>query len=108
MPADQLISLIQLCVRTGRFAKGDGLLPAIQNQKAKLVVMSEDCGANRAKKITDKCAYYHIPLLVLPTLRFNMISSKVNKAVAILDPGFATNILKNARLQNEALIEPKS
>lgn len=108
MPADQVISLIQLCVRTGRFAKGDGLLPAIQNQKAKLVVMSAECGANRAKKIKDKCAYYHIPLLVLPALRFNSVSSKVNAAVALLDSGFATKILQLAKLHNEDLIESKS
>ncbi len=106
MPADQLLSLVQLCVRTGQFAKGDALLPSIQRSQAKLVVMSDACGANRAKKIRDKCAFYHIPLLVLPALRFNAISSKVNMAVAVLDQGFAKKILDLA--QHEKLIEEKT
>lgn len=103
MPADQLLSLVQLCVRTGQFAKGDALLPSIQTTKAKLVVMSEACGANRAKKIRDKCAYYHVPLLVLPALRFNAISSKVNMAVAVLDKGFASKVIELAK--REGLME---
>ncbi len=105
MPADRLLSLVQLCIRTGQFAKGDALLPSIQATHARLVVMSEACGANRAKKIRDKCAYYHVPLLVLPALRFNAISSKVNMAVALLNQDFATKTIELAR--QEGLLEEK-
>lgn len=100
MPADQLISQIQLAVKTGRFARGDALLPSIQSKKACLVVLSEDCGANRAKKIKDKCAFYQVPLVILPALRFNAISSKVVSAAAITDPGFARRIQEAAQREH--------
>ncbi len=96
MPADQILSLAQLCVRTGRFAKGDALIPSIQKEQAKVVLLSDGCGANRAKKIQDKCAYYQIPLIVLPSAKFESISSKINGAFAILDPGFAKGIIQAA------------
>lgn len=96
MPADQILSLAQLCIKTGRYAKGDALLPSIQKEQAKCVLLSDGCGANRAKKIQDKCAFYHIALIQLPAWQFDAISSKVNGAVAILDPGFANGIIKAA------------
>lgn len=100
MPADQLISLASLVVKTGRYARGDNLLPSIQNQKAKVVILSDGCGANRSKKIQDKCAYYQIPLVILSALRFNSISSKVQGAMSVLDDGFAKSILNQAKLDS--------
>ncbi|MBF0578887.1 hypothetical protein IM774_03595 [Erysipelotrichaceae bacterium RD49] len=106
MPADQILSLAQLCIKTGRYAKGDALLPSIQKEQARCVLVSDGCGANRAKKIQDKCAFYHIALIKLPAWQFDAISSKVNGAVAILDPGFASGIIKAAlRKQNDPEIE---
>lgn len=97
MPADQLVSMASLCVKTGRFARGDALLPSIQSQKALVVLLSDGCGANRSKKIQDKCAYYQIPLVIVSAFRFNLISGKVQGAVAILDRGFAKSILETAK-----------
>lgn len=100
MPVDQLVSLASLVVKTGRYARGDNLLPSIQSQKAKVVLLSDGCGANRSKKIQDKCAYYQIPLIILSTLRFNAISSKVQGAMSVLDEGFAKSILNQAQLDS--------
>lgn len=100
MPADQLVSLASLTVKTGRYARGDQLLPSIQSQKAQVVILSDGCGANRSKKIQDKCAYYKIPLVILSALRFNTISSKVQGAMSVLDEGFAKSILNQAKLDS--------
>lgn len=96
MPADSLLTQCQLAVRTGRFAKGDALLPAVTGKQAYAVVQSEGAGQNRAKKLRDKCSYYNVPLVILPALRFNAISEKVASAMAVTDPGFADRIVKGA------------
>lgn len=100
MPADQLVSLAGLSVKTGRIAKGDALLPAITSSTSKLVMLSDGCGANRKKKIQDKCRFYHIPLIEIPAMRFDQISGKVNGAFAILDTGFAGKLIEIAKLQS--------
>lgn len=48
------------------------------------------------QKIQDKCAYYQIPLILLSAAKFESISSKINGAFAILDPGFAKGIIQAA------------
>lgn len=94
MPADGLVSLAQLSIRAGKYARGDALIPSIQKKQANCVLLSSSCGANRSKKITDKCAFYHIPLYVLDPQRFDAISPAVSGAMAILDPGMADGIRK--------------
>lgn len=94
MPADRFVSLAQLAVKAAKIAKGDALIPSIQKQQAKLVLLSTASGANRAKKIRDKCATYKIPLLEVEASRFEKISPFISGALAILDEGFASGIQK--------------
>lgn len=106
MPADSLVSLIQLAVKTGRYTRGDALIPSIQNRQALVVVQSDGCGANRAKKIKDKCSFYGVPLVILPALRFNAISSRIAGAIAVTDPGFAGRIRTLAEQENLLQVLP--
>lgn len=98
MPADQLISLAQICLKTGRYARGDSLIPSIQKQKARLVLLSTGCGANRAKKIEDKCAFYHVPIIRIDPERFNRISPSVSGALAVLDDSIASAMIEKNQL----------
>ncbi len=97
MPADQLISLAQICLKTGRYARGDALIPSIQKQKARLVLLSNSCGANRMKKIEDKCAFYQIPIIRIEADRFNRISPSVSGAMAVLDESLARAMIEKNR-----------
>lgn len=97
MPADQLVSLAQLSIKAGKYVRGEALIPSIQKQQAKAVLLSETCGANRRKKIQDKCASFNVPLIVLDPSRFDAISSLITGAVAITDDGFARGIVKAAQ-----------
>lgn len=100
MPADQLVSLASLCVKTGRIARGEALLPSITSRKAQMVLLSDGCGANRKKKIQDKCRFYQVVLVQIPASRFERISGKVNGAAAVLDPGFAKKLTELAKAQS--------
>ncbi|WP_288340443.1 50S ribosomal protein L7ae [uncultured Allobaculum sp.] len=94
MPADATVSLLGLCIRAGKFAKGDALIPAISSRKAKAVVISSACGANRTKKLHDKCSFYSIPCYTLEADRYDQLGSKAGNSIAILDAGFARGIEK--------------
>ncbi len=48
---------------------------------------------NGKKKLTDKCAYYHVPYVFMNGEELNMaIGDKNRKSVAILDEGFAQKL----------------
>lgn len=93
------LNLIQMAWRAGKIVRGDSLLPAISQNKAKLVVCSSDMGDNRKKKVRDKCTFYKVPLLELDPEEFSRISGRAGKALGITDPGFAQAILKAAGKQ---------
>lgn len=95
MPAfDKAISLCQLAIKAGKTIKGDFLIPSIQKQQARLVLLSEDCGANRKKKVQDKCRTYNVPLIELKSEEFSRISPSVRAAIALTDQGFADGFCK--------------
>ena len=58
----QTLNLLGLARRARQLQSGEGIvIKAIQTQKAKFVFLASDTGAASAKKITDKCQYYHVP-----------------------------------------------
>ena len=56
------------------------------------MLYSSLCGANRKKKIADKCSFYQIPALEVPAQLFEQIHSGVGSALAICDQGFADKL----------------
>ena len=89
---DKVISLLQLAMAAGKTVRGDGLLPAIRNGKAKLAVLSDATGNNTKKKILDKCASFGVPVMELPAAEFDRISRRAMTALAVTDAGFARKI----------------
>ncbi|MCF0259566.1 MAG: hypothetical protein HUJ54_06880 [Erysipelotrichaceae bacterium] len=92
MDRKKFVSLCQLAIAARKTARGDALLPSIQKGQAKLVLYSSVCGANRRKKITDKCATYQIPALEVPADLFEQIHSGVASALAVCDQGFTDKL----------------
>ena len=73
-PADKtarVLGLLGLCVKAGRAVVGVPLICAALQTGAKnktplAVVLASDCSANTAKRITDRTAFYGVPLVHLP------------------------------------------
>lgn len=87
------IGTLGLAKRSRNCATGDGVLKSIQTQKAKLVIIAQDCGNNTKKKLLDKCTTYHIPYVYMESDALNTAIGTLNrKAVAILDEGFAQKL----------------
>lgn len=93
MPVSKPVATSQLALKAGKLVRGDALIPSIQKGQAKLVVVSELCGANRRKKIHDKCAFYKVDCIDVDPEQFDAVSPRVSGAYAIVDEGFARSIL---------------
>lgn len=88
-----LRGLLGLCSRSRNLATGDEVMKSIQKQKAKLVLIADDCGNNMRKKLTDKCSFYNVPCCFIDPLILNQaIGTSNRKSVAVLDEGFAQKL----------------
>ncbi|KRK46680.1 MULTISPECIES: L7Ae/L30e/S12e/Gadd45 family ribosomal protein [Dellaglioa] len=63
--SQKFLQMLGLTRRAGMLVTGEGLvLNAVRKNKAKLVILSEDCGQATLKKVTDKCNSYNVKLYV--------------------------------------------
>lgn len=90
------LNILGLAYRAGKCSLGeDAILRDVRSEKAKLVLLANDIGPQTRKKMTDKCKYYEIPLIVVEEDR-EVLSNSIGKshrvAIAILDAGFAKKI----------------
>ncbi len=91
----QWTSLLGLAQRAGKIISGEELvIKEIRSNKAKLVLLSEDASSNTTKKVSDKCAYYHVELKRVNNreLLGQSIGKEARVTIAILDAGFAKKI----------------
>jgi ribosomal protein L7Ae-like RNA K-turn-binding protein len=96
MHNNQWISLLGLANRARKIISGEELsVKEIRSGKAKLILLSADASANTAKKITDKCKSYGVPLKFIENREVlgNAIGKEARVVVAILDQGFAKKLL---------------
>lgn len=96
MDGQKWISLIGLANRAGKIISGEELsVKEIRNGKAKLVLLSADASANTAKKITDKCRSYQVPVRIVENRHVlgNAIGKDARVVISILDSGFAKKLL---------------
>lgn len=95
MTQQQWMSLLGLINRARKLISGEELVvKEIRNGKAKLVLLAEDASKNTEKKISDKCAYYQVPLKRVEnrTLLGRAIGKEARVVVAVLDEGFAQKL----------------
>jgi len=90
------LNILGLAYRAGKCSLGeDAILRDVRSEKAKLVLLANDIGPQTRKKMTDKCKYYEIPLIVVEEDR-EVLSNSIGKshrvAIAVLDAGFAKKI----------------
>lgn len=92
MIQQQWMSLLGLANRARKVISGEELtIKEIRSGKAKLVLLAGDASANTEKKVTDKCAYYKVPLLKVENreLLGKAIGKEARVVAAVLDTGFA-------------------
>lgn len=89
------LNIVGLAYRAKKCSLGEEtIVKAIQQKRAKLVLLAQDIGPQTRKKITNKCITYDIPFEIVDdreTLS-NAIGKSQRVAVAILDAGFAAKI----------------
>jgi len=91
----KVINFVGLAHRAGKVSIGaDRCFPAIRGRSAALVFLAADAGANTAKKVRDKSAFYHIPLC--QRLDRNQLGQACGHSQVVVmtvnDTGFATKL----------------
>lgn len=89
------MSLLGLANRARKLISGEELVvKEIRSGKAKLILLAEDASKNTEKKISDKCAYYQVPLKRVEnrSLLGQAIGKEARVVVAVLDEGFAKKL----------------
>lgn len=94
MNTQKLMNLIGLAQRASRLIVGETqVLTVVRSQQAKLVILAADAGAATAKRITDKCAFYQIPLTqALTSTELTTALGRPRKIAAVMDAGFARSM----------------
>lgn len=97
MQANKILSYLGLAMRAGKIASGEEtVLKQIQSGRSRLVIMADDASDNTKKKFSDKCDFYHIPLIIMGTR--DELGQSMGKArrvvISVMDEGFAKAMLK--------------
>ncbi|WAH35367.1 L7Ae/L30e/S12e/Gadd45 family ribosomal protein [Alicyclobacillus dauci] len=94
---DRVYGLIGLAKRAGQLVDGqERILQAVTARKAKLVIVTEDAGANGRKKLQDKANSYDVPVVTFADKGSlgRAIGRDEAAAIAVMDPGFADKLLE--------------
>ena len=92
---ERFLTFLGLCRRAGKTVHGTPLVcEALAKRKPPyLVLLSAGASAATAKKITDKCRFYRVPLLTVPAdperLAHAVGKTSLLAAVAVTDENFA-------------------
>ncbi|OMP68643.1 YlxQ family RNA-binding protein [Domibacillus epiphyticus] len=95
MAGPKWTSFLGLANRAGKIISGEELtVKEIQRGNAKLVILSEDASRNTEKKITDKAAFYRVPVRRIQDREAlgQAIGKDARVVVAVTDAGFAKKL----------------
>lgn len=95
MAVQPWLSFLGLANRAGKLISGEELaVKEIQRGNAKLVILSEDASRNTEKKITDKAAFYQVPVRRVQNREIlgQAIGKDARVVVAVTDAGFAKKL----------------
>lgn len=93
---NKIFSMVGLATRAGKTVAGEfAVEKAVKEQKAKLVIVSEEASNNTKKLFNNKCKYYDVPMFVYGS-RDELGSATGNEnrvSIAVLDSGFSEKII---------------
>lgn len=86
-----IVQLLGIAKRAGELTTGENLvIKKVRQQSVFFVFVAEDAGVATAKKITDKCRFYHIPVSQeLTRAEISHAIGQPRTVVAINQKGFA-------------------
>lgn len=93
---NKIFSMVGLATRAGKTVAGEfSVEKAVKEQKAKLVIVSEEASDNTKKLFTNKCKYYDVPLFIYGSREElgNATGNKNRVSIAVLDSGFSKSII---------------
>ena len=98
---DRFLRMLGLCRRAGRCIIGSAqVFASMRKEPPLLVIAAGTASPASAKKIRTMCAYYQVPLLVLPytgeTLARAVGKDSAVAAVGIRDARFAEELIKSS------------
>ena len=91
------LNFLGLAFRAGKCVTGEeNILKSLRSNKAKLLLIANDCGETTKKRLIDKCTTFEVPYMEVADRRAlaQAIGKTERIAVAITDQGFATGIRK--------------
>lgn len=100
MKMDKAFSMISLATRAGKTVSGqEQVISAVRCGRARLVIISEEASSGTRKKISDKCAYYNVPLVILGTRKElgKACGRQERTAAAVTDDGLARAVTDAAK-----------
>lgn len=88
------LNLLGIAMKAGKLVTGEDLtLKEIRKEQAKVVIVATDASEQTKKKISDKCRYYTIPLVVHFTkAELSHAIGKERTICTTLDNGFGKKI----------------
>lgn len=102
--ASKVLSLVGLATKAGRTAGGEfSTEKAVKEGRAFLVIVSAEGSENTQKKFRDKCAYYHVPLVIYGTKEElgAAMGKEFQASLAVLDEGFSKAIEKELEKERD-------
>ena len=95
---NKAISTLQIALGTRKIVFGEQLLKKIQSKQVFVVILALDAGQASAKKITDKCQFYKIPVFVtFQKEDFKQIIHKDVSSLGIVDKNLAKKWIENIK-----------
>jgi len=88
----KLYSMLGLAQKGKNIVSGiEGCKNAVQEGKAKLIILTEDCAKNTLKLFNNKCNYRNIPVIIFGSKEClgRAIGKEIRSVVAVMDNGIA-------------------
>lgn len=100
----KIYSYLGLAQKAGKIAAGEFLTEkAIQEGKARLILVSKEASENTKKKFIDSATYYSVPVYLFGGKEElgHSLGKEIRASLAVQDNGFAKEIIKQLAYLNQ-------
>ena len=97
MKQNRILSLLGIAMKGRNLLSGEfQTLEAVKKGSAMLVIIAEDASDRTRKLFTDKCSFYHVPVVVFGTRQElgRAIGKDLRSSLGVCDAGLADAIMR--------------
>lgn len=94
---NKILSLLGIAMKGRNLLSGEfQTLEAVKKGSAMLVIIAEDASDRTRKLFTDKCSFYHVPVVVFGTKQElgRAIGKDLRSSLGVCDAGLADAIMR--------------